>query len=119
MGVKRDMIELAIMSAVMILLSIVGIVWDVSSRLLFSGVDGLLLLATCLLFLGVFSLMLLMTMKQMRAMEAAGAGLFPASAAASAPHAAVAVPPPPAVKVTLPAARPEANPAPPTSSEGA
>jgi hypothetical protein len=116
MGIKRDMLELAVMSAVMILLSIVGIVWDVSSRLLFNGVDGLLLLATCLLFLGVFSLMLLMTIRQMRAMEGAGAGPVPASAAVSVPPAAVAAPS--AVKATPPAAKAEPRPSPSSSPEG-
>ncbi len=109
MGVKGEMIELAVISAVMIALSVIGIIWDVVSRLLFSGVDGLLLLATCLLFGGLFSLMLFITLRQMRALHAqsSGAAALPAPPAAAAPAAKPLT--------AAPAAKPDPGHAPPPS----
>jgi len=49
--------ELAVMSVVMIILSILGIIAGFS-RDLFGGIDGLLLLAIALMILLVFSLLL-------------------------------------------------------------
>ena len=55
--------ELAIMSAVMIVLSIAGIVAGFS-RDLFGGIDGLLILGIALMILLVFSALLLVQAKQ-------------------------------------------------------
>ena len=52
-----------------ILLSVVGIVWDIAGGLLSSGIDGIMLAAVCLMMAGIFSLMLLMLLHQ--------AGLLP------------------------------------------
>ena len=43
-----------------ILLSLWGIVWDITSGLLASGIDGIMLVFVCLLMGGIFSLMLLL-----------------------------------------------------------
>ncbi len=56
MNPKEGMIELMIISAVFVVLSVGGIVWDVFSRLLFTGIDGIMLLLVCLMMGGVFSL---------------------------------------------------------------
>ena len=55
--------ELAIMSVVLIVLSILGIIAGFS-RGLFGGIDGLLLLAIALMILLVFSLLLFVQAKQ-------------------------------------------------------
>ena len=55
--------ELAIMSVVMILLSIAGIIAGFS-RDLFGGIDGLLILGIALMILLVFSALLLVQAKQ-------------------------------------------------------
>jgi ABC-type dipeptide/oligopeptide/nickel transport system permease subunit len=56
--------ELAIMSAVMVVLSILGIIAGFS-RGLFGGIDGLLMLAIALMMLLIFALLLLVQMKEM------------------------------------------------------
>ncbi|MFZ0635175.1 MAG: hypothetical protein WA755_04930 [Candidatus Acidiferrales bacterium] len=57
---KENRLELAIISIVFILLSLVGAVWTFTSGLLAGGVDGILLLLVCLMIALVFALMLLM-----------------------------------------------------------
>jgi hypothetical protein len=58
------MLEVAIISLVMIVLSVLGLVWDFASGLIASGVDGLLLLLVCLMIGGVFSLQLLLLARE-------------------------------------------------------
>ena len=53
------MLEVAIISVVMILVSILGLVWDFASGLITAGVDGIMLLLVCLMIGGVFTLQLL------------------------------------------------------------
>ena len=53
------MIEVAIISVVMILVSVLGLVWDFASGLITAGVDGIMLLLVCLMIGGVFTLQLL------------------------------------------------------------
>jgi len=55
--------ELAIMSVVMIVLSLVGIIAGFS-RGLFGGIDGLLILGVALMMLLIFSLLLLVQAKE-------------------------------------------------------
>lgn len=64
MNATQGMIELMIVSAVFVLLSLGGIVWDVWSRLLFSGIDGIMLLLVCLMMGGVFSLYMFVLAKR-------------------------------------------------------
>jgi hypothetical protein len=52
------MLEVGIFGIVMILLSVLGLIWDFASGLITSGVDGILLLLVCLMIGGVFSLQL-------------------------------------------------------------
>lgn len=61
---RDSMIEVAIISIVMIFLALLGIVWDFASGLLGSGVDGLLLLLVCLAIGGVFTLQLLLLLRE-------------------------------------------------------
>ena len=108
---KSNWIELSALCALFILLSIWGIVWDISSGLLTSGIDGIMLLFICLMMGGLFSLMLVVMLWQ--------AGLIPffkkteGKAETSAKPAAAA-------KSTTPAASaspaPGANPTAPASA---
>jgi hypothetical protein len=53
------MLEVGIFAIVMVLLSVLGLIWDFASGLIASGVDGILLLLVCLMIGGVFVLQLL------------------------------------------------------------
>jgi hypothetical protein len=64
MNGKENEAELAIMSIVMIVLSVLGIVGGFSKDL-FGAIDGLLLLAIALMILVVFSLLLFVQAKQL------------------------------------------------------
>ena len=58
------MLEIAIISIVMILLSVLGLVWDFASGLIAAGVDGIMLLLVCLMLGGVFTFQLLLYLRQ-------------------------------------------------------
>jgi len=58
------MIEVAIFAVLIVILSVLGIIWDVASGLLASGIDGLLLLLICLMMAGIFSLQLLLLARE-------------------------------------------------------
>jgi hypothetical protein len=81
MNLKTNQIELIVISSLFILLSLWGIIWDVSSGLLASGIDGIMLLAICLMMGGVFSLQLLLIARS------SGWVTFPARKSAAAPAA--------------------------------
>lgn len=53
------MIEVAAVALVMVLLSVLGLVWDFASGLITAGIDGIFLLLICLMVGGIFSLQLL------------------------------------------------------------
>ncbi|MGB0035146.1 MAG: hypothetical protein WBP79_06705 [Candidatus Acidiferrales bacterium] len=78
-------IDLAIICAFFILLSIGGIIWEIRSGLLTSGIDGIMLLAICLMAGGIFGLMLLVVLHQ--------AGLLPSFRKSPAKDAAPATQP--------------------------
>ena len=63
MNGKENEAELAIMSVVMIVLSLAGIIAGFSKGL-FGAIDGLLLLAIALMVLVIFSLLLIVQAKQ-------------------------------------------------------
>jgi bacteriorhodopsin len=65
MSFKSDIVELLILYAVLLILSLLGIVWDIWSGLLTNGIDGIFLLLVCLAMAGTFALMLLHTAKTM------------------------------------------------------
>ncbi|HEV2490958.1 MAG TPA: hypothetical protein VGT03_14220 [Candidatus Acidoferrales bacterium] len=60
------MLEAAIFAAIIVILSVIGLVWDFASGLITSGVDGLLLLLICLMMAGLFSLQLLLLARRRR-----------------------------------------------------
>src|ERR1700735_137789 len=105
---RANWIELSIVCALFAVLSLIGIVWEVTSGLLTSGIDGIMLLAICLMMGGIFSLMILVMVYQ--------AGVLPffraKPAAQTAPKAAATPPAPTAPKasVSVPATSPAAAP---------
>jgi len=113
---KSNWIELSGLCALFILLSIWGIVWDISGGLLASGIDGIMLLFICLTMGGIFSVMLVVMLWQ--------AGLIPvfkktegkaetsAKPAAAAKSATPAAPASPAPAASPTAPTPAATPAP-------
>jgi hypothetical protein len=105
---KANWIELCVICALFVALALIGIIWEITSGLLTSGIDGIMLLAICLMMGGIFSLMILVMVYQagvlpfFRAKPAAQAA--PKSPAA-APATAVAKSAAP-VPATSPAAAP-------------
>jgi len=115
---KSNWIELSVICGLFVVLALIGIIWDITSGLLTSGIDGIMMLFICLMMGGIFSLMILMMVHQ--------AGLLPffrpsaakvpeqAAQKVAAPGAAVALPSVPqvatAVPVTSPAAAPPLQP---------
>jgi bacteriorhodopsin len=111
---KAHRIEIGALCSAAILISLWGIVWDITSGLITSGIDGIMLLLIALMIGGIFSLMFAHMLWQ--------AGLIPfwkpapaaapakaAAAPAAKPAAAAAAPPPkpptaPAAGVPAPAA---------------
>ena len=60
------MTESFVFAAAIILLSVLGLVWDFATGLITSGVDGLLLLLICLMMGGLFALQLLLLLMKRR-----------------------------------------------------
>lgn len=104
---RANWIELSLVCALFVALALIGIIWEITSGLLTSGIDGIMLLAICLMMGGIFSLMILMMVYQ--------AGVLPffraRPAAQTAPKAA-ATPAPTATKAaaSVPATSPAAAP---------
>ena len=95
MAPKVNWIEHSVICALLVALAVVGIIWDITSGLLTSGIDGILLLFVCLMMAGIFSIMLLVVLYQ--------AGMLPFLRRASekAPASVATAP-----KATEPAAQP-------------
>jgi predicted lipid-binding transport protein (Tim44 family) len=94
---KSHRIEIGAVCIAVILLSLWGIVWDISSGLLTSGIDGIMLLLIALMIAGIFTLMFAHTLWQ--------AGLLPflkPAPAVAAPAKAAAAPVKPAAPVAAP-----------------
>ena len=111
---KAHRIEFGALCVIVILLSLLGIVWDISSGLLTSGIDGIMLLLICLMMGGVFSLLLahMLWAAGLIPMFKPAPAPLPAAKAAATPAKAAAAPAKPAAPVApVPAAAP-ATPAP-------
>ena len=114
---KAHRIEIGALCTAAILICLWGIVWDITSGLLTSGIDGIMLLLIALMIAGIFSLMLahmlwqaglIPFLKPAPAVAApAKAAAAPAKPAAAATPAATAAPPKaPAATANAPAAAP-------------
>jgi len=96
---KAHRIEIGALCTAAILICLWGIVWDITSGLLTSGIDGIMLLLIALMIAGIFSLMLAHMLWQ--------AGLIPflkPAPAVAAPAKAAAAPAKPAAAAATPAA---------------
>ena len=103
---KGNWIELAVISALFVLLSVWGIIWDISSGLLAGGIDGIMLLFVCLMMAGIFALMLLVQMQKAGIIPAFGSSKGKAVAAPAAKPAAASAP---AAKTASPEPQPTAQ----------
>jgi predicted lipid-binding transport protein (Tim44 family) len=117
---KGKALEITLICAVFIVLALWGIIWDISSGLLASGIDGIMLLGVCAMMAGIFLLIALVHLNQtgvlptpafLQAKEKpAAAAKAPAIAAApaapkpAAPAAASSASAPAAPKPAAPAA---------------
>jgi hypothetical protein len=72
MAPKSTAIEISLLCGLFIVLSLWGVVWDISSGLLSSGIDGIMLLAVCAMMAGIFLLIAMAQLVQ--------AGLVPVPA---------------------------------------
>ncbi len=101
---KANWIELCVICALFVALALIGIIWEITSGLLTSGIDGIMLLAICLMMAGIFSLMILVMVYQ--------AGVLPFFRAKPAVQAAPKAPAPAAAKsaTPVPATSPAAAP---------
>ncbi len=100
---KAHRIEIGAICIAAILISLWGVVWDISSGLLTSGIDGIMLLLIALMVAGIFSAMLAHMLWQ--------AGLIPFLKPAPAPAAKPAAAKPAAAApaaTAAPAAKPAA-----------
>lgn len=61
MDPKKNHLNMIAISLFFLALSLVGIVWCITSGLLLSGVDGILLVIICLMMAGVFALQILLS----------------------------------------------------------
>src|SRR5580658_3666365 len=103
---KAHRIEIGALCSLAILMCLWGIVWDITSGLITSGIDGIMLLLIALMIAGIFSAMFAHMLWQ--------AGLIPFLK--PAPAAAAPVPKPAAAKPT--AAAPAATSAPAAKPAG-
>src|SRR5580698_5992473 len=111
---KAHRIEIGALCTAAILLALWGIVWDITSGLLTSGIDGIMLLFVCAMMAGIFFLIMLM--------ELTKSGILPTPAfLRPAPKPAAAAKPaavPPAAKAPA-AGAPAAAPKPSARAAGA
>jgi predicted lipid-binding transport protein (Tim44 family) len=119
---KAHRIEIGALCTVAILISLWGIVWDITSGLITSGIDGIMLLLIALMIAGIFSLMfahmlwqagLIPFLKPAAASAAPAPKPVAAKPASAAPATATGAPPkPPATPSAAPANVPAAQSAP-------
>lgn len=94
MTVKTCNLELIAISGFFILLCALGILWAVTSGLLVSGIDGIMLLFVCLMMAGIFGLMILLLLQQAGMIPSFGHSKSKAAAPAAKPTAQASQPAP-------------------------
>ena len=114
MASKRNWLDVAGICLLFILLSLVGIIWDVASGLLTSGIDGIMLAAVCLMTAGIFALMLLVVLHQAGLLPKFGKPKAEVAAASAKPAAPVG-----SAAATKPAAPASVAPASPATATSA
>ena len=106
MASKGSWLEVGGICLLFIVISILGIVWDVASGLITSGIDGIMLAAISLMMAGIFALMLLVVLHSAGMLpkfgkaktETASAPAKPVAPAATTPVAAKPAATPPTVQ---------------------
>jgi hypothetical protein len=104
MGFRTDILELIGLNTVIVILCVIGIASDIWSRLLFNGIDGILLMAIALMMAGIFLLQIFLDLK-----TAGYIGTPAVAAAPSKPAPAAAASAPAATPAAVPAANPESK----------
>ena len=94
MTVKTCHLQLIAISALFILLCALGIVWAITSGLLVSGIDGIMLLFVCLMMAGIFGLMILFLLVEAGMLPSFGHSKSKAAAPAAKPAAPASQPAP-------------------------
>jgi fatty acid desaturase len=110
---KANWIELSVICALFVVLALIGILWDITSGLLTSGIDGIMMLFICLMMGGIFSLMLLIMAHQAGLLPFFRSGAKAKAQAEQKPAAAAratAAPPAPRPVNQAPATSPAAAP---------
>jgi predicted lipid-binding transport protein (Tim44 family) len=115
---KSTALEISVICAFFIVLSLWGIVWDITSGLLTSGIDGIMLLGVCAMMAGIFLLIMLVHLTQAGVL-ATPSFLQSKPAARPAAAAPAATPKPAAAPATPAAPVAPAKPATPVSAAGA
>lgn len=121
---KGKALEIVVICALFIVLALWGIIWDISSGLLASGIDGIMLLGTCAMMAGIFLLIALVHLnvtgvlptpgflqakeKPAAAAKAPAAAASPAAPKPAVPAAASSAPATAAPKTPAPASSPSA-----------
>jgi len=98
---KAHRIEIGALCIAVIIISLWGIIWDITSGLIASGIDGIMLLLIALMIGGIFSAMLAHMLWQ--------AGLIPFLKPAPAPASKPAAAKPAAAATAAPAVKPAAT----------
>ncbi|MGH9714108.1 MAG: hypothetical protein ACRD5M_12495 [Candidatus Acidiferrales bacterium] len=96
MNPKSNALELAVVCAFFALLCVLGIIWSITSGLLVSGIDGIMLFAVCLMMAGIFGVMLLLQLSQAGILPSFGHSKSKAATPAAKPAASSTQPAPPA-----------------------
>ncbi len=110
---KANWIELSVICGLFVVLALIGIIWDITSGLLTSGIDGIMMLFICLMMGGIFSLMILMMVHQAGLLPFFRRGVKAEAPAAQKPAtstAATAAPPAPKAVTQAPATSPATAP---------
>jgi len=108
MAPKSTAMEISAICGLFILLALWGIVWDITSGLLTSGIDGIMLLIVCAMMAGIFFLIMLMELTKSGILPTP-AFLRPAPKPAAAAKAAATAPAAKAPAAGTPAATPKAG----------
>jgi len=106
MAPKSTAMEISAICGLFILLALWGIVWDITSGLLTSGIDGIMLLIVCAMMAGIFFLIMLMELTKSGILPTP-AFLRPAPKPAAAAKPAATAPAAKAPSAVTPAATPK------------
>ena len=106
MAPKSTAIQISAICGLFILLALWGIVWDITSGLLTSGIDGIMLVLVCAMMAGIFFLIMLMELTKSGILPTP-AFLRPAPKPTAAAKPAAAAPAAKAPAAGTPAAAPK------------